>query len=169
MKQIKFNVKAHTELGLMTLKPFQGRLKKLPEENYQKLRAEIVEDGFNFAPHVWVKDKDNFILDGHQRLSVLRRLAKEGYDIDLVPCNTVYAHDYDNAKRKVLQSVSQYGKIDKDGYDEFTKGLDLQFENFDFPDVNFDPVPDFGAGTEDDQGKLDTKKPKICPECGYEM
>ena len=28
---------------------------------------------------------------------------------------------------------------------------------------------EFEAGSEDDQGKLDTKSLKKCPECGYEF
>lgn len=30
-------------------------------------------------------------------------------------------------------------------------------------------VPNFGPATEDEQGRLDQKKPCICPECGHEF
>ena len=140
--QITFNVAGNIDLPLNALKPFQGKLKKLSTENHNKLRAEMIDDGFNFAPHVWQCDGSYFILDGHQRLYTLKQLAKEGYrfvkadgsEQSGVPCNPVEAHDIESAKRKVLQAVSQYGKLDDDGFKDFTKDAGFNFENFDFPD-----------------------------------
>ena len=139
--EIKFKVKAHVNIPLEDLKPFQGDLKKLSEENFNKLRNEILDDGFNFAFHVWKSDKCYFILDGHQRHYVLTQLKKQGYNINLVPCNIVEAESIEDAKRKVLQAVSQYGKLTNEGYIGFVDGLDLDFTNFDLPDFTPPELP----------------------------
>ena len=177
--QIVFKVRAHVEIPTSQLMPFQGDLKTLSGENFNKLRSEILDDGFNFSPHVWPADKGYFILDGHQRIHVLKQLEKQGYTfvstdgkpLSGVPCNTVEASDIEDAKRKVLQAVSQYGKLDDEGFLDFTDGLDLDFSNYDFPDFYIPDLeaPKFEPGDENDQGKLDEKKLKICPECGHEF
>jgi len=177
--QIVFKVRAHVEIPTSQIMPFQGDLKTLSDENFNKLRTEILEDGFNFSPHVWATDKGYFILDGHQRIHVLKQLEKQGYTfvstdgkpISGVPCNTVEASSIEDAKRKVLQAVSQYGKLDDEGFLDFTDGLDLDFSNYDFPDFYIPDLeaPKFEPGDENDQGKLDEKKLKICPECGHEF
>jgi DNA modification methylase len=138
---VKINVKESISLPIEKLKPFQGELKKLSEENFNKLRNEILDDGFNFAFHVWKSDNCYFILDGHQRHYVLTQLKKQGYNIDLVPCNVVEADDIESAKRKVLQAVSQYGKLTNEGYLEFTHDLNLDFTNFDLPDFTPPDLP----------------------------
>jgi len=142
--KILVNVKAHKYLNIDILKPFQGDLKKLDEINFNKLRGEIIDDGFNFAPHVWKCDKHWYILDGHQRIHVLSQILKEGYELvdkqdnqlEGVPVNVVDAEDINSAKRKVLQAVSQYGKIDNDGFRDFTVDIDFDLSAYDFPDFN---------------------------------
>ena len=139
--EVKFKVKAHINIPLNQLQPFQGELKKLSEENFNKLRNEIIEDGFNFSPHVWKTEGGYFILDGHQRIYVLSQLKKQGYQVGDVPCNIVEAESIEDAKRKVLQAVSQYGKLTNEGYLEFTHDLDLDFTNFDLPDFTIPDLP----------------------------
>jgi len=139
--EIKLNVKESISIPLEQLKPFQGELKKLSEENFNKLRNEILDDGFNFAFHVWKSDGCYFIIDGHQRHYVLTQLKKQGYNIDLVPCNVVEADSIESAKRKVLQAVSQYGKLTNEGYLGFVDGLELDFTNFDLPDFTPPELP----------------------------
>ena len=151
--QITFNVRASEYVALEELRPFQGELKKLSEENHNKLRTEIIEDGFNFAAHVWLCDGKHYILDGHQRIYTLKQLAKEGYQfckpngdlLDGVPVNIVHATDINNAKRKVLQAVSQYGKLDDQGFKDFTIDVDFDMAGFDFPDFVLPDMksPDF--------------------------
>jgi DNA modification methylase len=138
---IVFKVKAFTSISLDKLMPFQGDLKKLSDKNFNRLRQEILEDGFNFAPHVWKSSDGYFILDGHQRIHVLKQLAKQGVVVGEVPCNLVEADTIEDAKRKVLQAVSQYGKLTNDGFLEFTEGLELDFKNFDFPDFTMPDLP----------------------------
>lgn len=162
--QITFNVRASEYVALDELRPFQGELKKLSEENHNKLRTEIIEDGFNFAPHVWLCDGKHYILDGHQRIYTLKQLAKEGYEFRFptgneltgVPVNIVHATDIENAKRKVLQAVSQYGKLDDQGFKDFTIDVDFDMAGFDFPDFvlpKLDAEDDFEFKDEGENGE----------------
>ena len=167
--QVVFKVKAYINIPPDQLFAFQGDLKKLSEENFNKLRSKILESGFNFSPHVWSTDKGYFILDGHQRIHVLKQLIKQGYEMrdsdgDLlegVPCNIVEADSIEDAKDKVLQAVSQYGKLTAEGFLDFTDGLDLDFTQFDLPDFempvldNQDEVfPEMGEGAKDPFQKM---------------
>jgi len=145
-KNIIVKVVAHTVIPLSDIRPFQGDLKKLSKTNFNKLRGEILEDGFNFAPHLWKCDKWFYILDGHQRIYVLSQLLNQGYNLVTpegevlsgIPANLIHAEDINEAKRKVLQSISTYGKVDKQGFDDFTLDIDFQLENFDIPDIKLD-------------------------------
>lgn len=173
-KQIKFKVKAHMEAEIDELKPFQGELKSLSDENHSKLRRQIVNSGFNFAPHIWINDRKKYILDGHQRLYVLKQLKKEGYEVGSVPINLVEADDFNDAKRKVLQAVSQYGKVEEDGFNDFTADVDFDLSDFDIPgfdipdidlkDSNDETIDGSKELNEDDFNNFD----KICPKCGFE-
>jgi len=151
------------------LTPFQGKLKTLDDVNFNKLRKSILEEGFSFTVHVWENADTIYIIDGHQRVSVLTQMRKQGIVIPLISCSFVSAKTYRDAKKLVLLAISQYGKIQKDGFLEFTEGEDFDFGDYDFPDFNFESVPDFEPASQDDQGKLDEKKLKICPECGHEF
>jgi len=164
--QVVFKVKAHIDIPPDQLFAFQGDLKKLSEENFNKLRDKILQSGFNFAPHVWSTDKGYFILDGHQRIHVLKQLIKQGYEMrdtdgDLlegVPCNIVEADSIEDAKDKVLQAVSQYGKLTAEGFLDFTDGLDLDFSNYDFPDFDMPKLDEdfeFNPKEESDNDKQD--------------
>jgi len=143
-------VKAHIEIPAEQLFAFQGDLKKLSEENFNKLRGKILSSGFNFAPHVFKTDNGYFILDGHQRIHVLKQLIKQGYQLcdskgnllDGVPCNVVEADSIEDAKDKVLQAVSQYGKLTEEGFLDFTADLDLDFTQFDLPDFQLPKLDD---------------------------
>jgi hypothetical protein len=161
---IKINVKAQINIDIGLLLNFQGDFKKLSEENHMKLRNEIIEDGFNFAPHVWKCDKHYYILDGHQRIYVMNQLLKAGYLFEhsdgeqgsMIPCNLVVADTISSAKRKVLQASSQYGKIDMKGFEDFVMDVDFEFDNFDLagfeiPDLDFDSKP--YVSNQSDDGK----------------
>lgn len=165
--EIIFKVKGYLNISLDELKPFQGDLKKLSDENHSKLRRQIIEDGFNFCPHVWKCDDCYYILDGHQRIFTLKQLKKEGYKfidsegraIDGIPCNPVIAYDIEDAKRKVLQAVSQYGKLDTEGFKDFVIDVDFDLGDFDLPDFE---IPYFGIDefNFDPKNTDDNEKPK---------
>lgn len=90
---------------------FQGNLKDLPEENYQKLKKAITTLGFSSPIHIWRESDEHYILDGHQRLRALQRMQEEGYNIPDIPIVWVDAPDLKTAKKKVLSLTSQFGTL----------------------------------------------------------
>lgn len=106
------------------LKNFQGDLKDLSEDGFNKLRAQIVENGFKAPFFVW--KGHNFILDGHQRIRVLGELEKDGYKIPAkLPVVYIIAETEKQAKKDVLGFISEYGTYTDEGLYEFLTKSDL--------------------------------------------
>ncbi len=132
---------AHLDtLPVSSLVEFQGNLKDLTDKNYGKLKRSLEKHGFFVPMFVWNDNGTPRLVDGHQRLHVCER---EGWNIN-VPVVYIEAANRQEAKEKLLVISSQYGRINQEGYDEFT---------FDMPDVgemvNFDALSfEFGASQE---------------------
>ena len=122
---------------------FQGNLKSLSKEDFEKLRNSILKYGISFAIQVWIDpDKKCNIIDGHQTLRVLLHLRdKEGYEIPLVPLDYIEAKDKKEAKEKILLRIAQYGKTTCDSMYEFMieNSITIQELKTDYriPDINF--------------------------------
>jgi site-specific DNA-methyltransferase (adenine-specific) len=157
METIRNRIIKNELVDIEKLTPFQGKLKTLDDKNFNKLRKSIVEEGFSFTVHVWQNDKTIYIIDGHQRVSVLTQMRKQGIKVPPISCAFVSAETYRDAKKLVLLAISQYGKIQKDGFLEFVDGEDFDFGDYDFPDITFDisslfekPKEEFDESKEDD-------------------
>lgn len=120
-KEIKIACSGGGRIGYKFLIPFQGNLKSLSEENFQKLKRSILENGFTSPIHVWQAKgtKEFYNLDGHQRCRVLEKLEAEGYEIPQIPINFIEAPNKDKAKKILLTHASSYGKVESDGLYEF--------------------------------------------------
>jgi len=93
MKTITNKVKELIYLDLAELHPFQGSLKDLSKENYNKLRKQIL-GGFKAPLFVWLDPSTNkyMLEDGHQRYRVLTELKNvEKYEIPKLPCVVIHA------------------------------------------------------------------------------
>ena len=176
-KTIKITCTGAAVLGIEKLSLFQGNLKELSKENYEKLKQEIIKHGFSFPVFVWKNDGKNHVLDGHQRINVLLAMQKEGYTIPKLPVDWIQAKDKREAKEKILAAVSQYGKITEEGLYEFTNTAGIKFEDFkaftDLPGINFDR---YEAGyvnqpepREVDESIADGVEMCKCPKCGHEF
>lgn len=128
--------------NLEDLHDFQNEMKTLSTMNYLKLRKEIEETGFSFAVHVWPNAEDNklYILDGHQRVSCLRRMKAETASEEiLVPIVRVEARGYIEAKRKVMAAASQYGEFNIDGLIKTLNDAEIEpaqaLTMFHFPEI----------------------------------
>lgn len=121
---------------------FQGKLKKLSEESYQRLKQSILSLGFSFPVAAWKYRNKNMVLDAHQRLATLRRMQEEGYIVPPLPVIWVEAKDQQEAARKVLAATSQFGEIQQDGLHNFMQEFKLEMpdvvSSFKFPEVDFD-------------------------------
>lgn len=181
-KEIKVTVKGSETLPLNKLEPFQGSLKNLSDENYEKLKATILKLGFSFAVHVWKNNSKYYILDGHQRIwTVNKMIDEEGYSCPRIPINIVSAKNIKEAKRKVLAAASQYGSIQKQGLHDFINEASISFEelelSFDFPEIelqNFkesfvDPKKEKKKKAVDLTHKGQTVMTHTCPNCNFEF
>lgn len=116
-------------LKLEDLTPLQGDLKKLDNERYRKLKRVLLEHGFSFPFFVWKSGSKNFILDGHQRDRVLRRLKAQGYTIPALPVDYIEAKDEREAKEKILLLSSQYGEMTEESLLDFVRDADLDLDD----------------------------------------
>lgn len=142
MQTIKIAVGGETYLPHSALEPFQGELKFLAKEQYEKLRNSIASLGFSFTVHVWQHEGHNYIIDGHQRVFTVRQMAEiEQWQVPDLPCNIVRADSFAEAKRKVLAGASQYGQVTDQGLLAFLEANDIPFDDvvatFSYPEVDF--------------------------------
>lgn len=151
---------------------FQGNLKNLSKENYERLKAQILKSGFAEPFSAWRDQIGNLqLLNGHQRSRTLKTMREEGYKIpEQFPVNIIDAPDLKSAKELVLSLTSQFGEMTLEGLDEFTVDIpDFNPDDFRFPELNLEQFRhDFEPGTLEDQGKLDELVPVYmeCPHCG---
>jgi len=158
--KVKVECKGADMVPIELLTEFQGNLKSLSEENYGKLKADILELGFSEPVSVWVNKKKNFILNGHQRLRVLKRMKDEGIEIPDIPINYVKAEDIKTAKKKVLALASQFGRVDSQGLYEFISENHISIEELEqfvhFPEVDLAHFKaEFFDGWSSDHGDVD--------------
>ncbi len=154
--KIQVKSKGHTFLPIDRLIEFQGNLKRLTQQNREKLMASILEKGFIAPIFVWDDTGEYRLLDGHQRIKTLLWMRQQGWDIPMLPVDIIEADTEKDAKEKLLLIASQYGDFTTDGYKEFAEGLDLDTESVRLSDGTFE-LPE----TEDEDTKDDDNAPDI--------
>ena len=176
MQAVQIRCKAAVNLDLANLTPLQGDLKDLSESNFNKLKQSILRHGITFPFFVWQGDGENYILDGTQRDRVLLKLVANGYQCPPLPCALIEAKDKREAAEKILLISSQYGHMTEESLDQFLAENDLSFleladelELASIDDAYFKDPNEFAAAGEDEQGRLDQKKPVKCPACGHQF
>lgn len=174
MQQIAIKCQTSLSLPIDKIHDFQGNLKTLSRKNFDKLKNEIVTTGFRFAPHVWQDPEDQkyYLIDGHQRLRVIRHLVeKEGYFLNNLPVVPIEAASLEDAKRAVLQATSEFGIMDNESLYEFMEvsGLPItMIDNFRLPDINLTEFKDsFGASNGEDN--IPQMQSIQCPKCGEKI
>lgn len=179
LKLVEIRCQGSMELPLADLKPFQGNLKDLSQENYTKLKNEILRHGFSEPVSVWKNEGSWYILNGHQRIRALQGMESEGYKVPKVPVSIIHAKDIKDAKERVLALTSQFGQITDEGLYEFMNesGLDIDYlDGLRFPEVDLDKWKDNfiegiaaleNSSKELDLNAFDNFKHE-CPRCGFE-
>lgn len=141
-RTIEIKCKGSDVISIDQLTFFQGKLKKLSEESYQRLKHSILSLGFSFPVSAWKYRNKVMILDAHQRVDTLIRMRQEGYVIPDIPVVWIEAKDQQEAARKVLAATSQYGEMQVDGLHNFMKEFKLEMPDlvgsFSFPEVDFE-------------------------------
>jgi DNA modification methylase len=137
--------KVHNPANLPTIdyrkiNPIQGNLKDLKTENYEKLKASILEHGFVIPAFLWKPNKNEdciidgesfsikkgsfYNLDSHQRVRVLIKELAKPYEIPYV---LIYAENFKDAKKKLLLISSHYGTITQEGFESFSFDIDVEW------------------------------------------
>jgi hypothetical protein len=173
MKLVEIKCQGSMELSIDELKPFQGELKELSHESYEKLKGEILRHGFSEPIGVWKHENEWKVLSGHQRLRTLIAMRDEGFKIPKVPVSMIYAKDVKDAKEKILALTSQYGEITDQGLYEFMNesNIDLSYlDNLRMPEIDLDKWKDNFVEPENSQDKSqDTIHLQTCPSCGFDF
>ncbi len=174
-KSVRVDYKFGKAVDISLLNALQGELKTLSDENYQKLRNEILDTGFAFSPHVW-RDKNGklWIVDGHMRTAALLKMKAEGFHIPKIPIVEVKAKSLNEAKVRVLQGISQYGDMNLGFLDEFLpkdlnlSDIDIRFE---IPDFHFsDKDPEDATGSiEINETDITGTLVHTCPRCNFQF
>lgn len=147
---------------------YQGNLKELSKENYEKLKQSILKHGFAEPITAW-NDKDKIrCANGHQRLRTVKNMVEqEGYKCPDLPVNWVHPKDEEDFARIVLSLASQFGQVTDDGLYQFAAehNIDIQELNemYRFPEIDMNAFGDsyFGEPTgesEEITGDVDFSK-----------
>ena len=151
--------------AIEALIPYARNSRTHSDAQVAQIAASIREFGFTNPVLV---DKDGGIIAGHGRVMAARKLGLKD-----VPCIAL-GHLTDAQKRAYVIADNKLAL--NAGWDEELLAVefsDLLSEGFDLELTGFAPgetsTPDFAPGTEEDQGRLDQKKPVTCPNCGHEF
>jgi hypothetical protein len=175
---IPITCKGQKYLPIDKLNSFQGNLKVLPPDQEDQLRSVILKYGFSFPVFIWGQS----IIDGHQRLSVLKSLLAEGYQIKGgIPVVEIEAKDEQEAAEKVLLIESHYGRVTNDGLLEFITDFNIDMallkDDLNLPDIDMDHfftdfmeediLPESSETAQPDQALSDTVTIRIM--CGRDI
>lgn len=165
-----YAVKIHNPNNLPTVdyrivKPLQGSLKDLTEENAEKLRNVLNKRGFDIPLFIWDNGTELYLMDGHGRQRVMKTYNMSDNGNYEVPYIIVEAKDIKEAKAKLLEITSQYQTVTQEGLDEFIAVAELpEFEVIEA--THFDALNFSKDELEDD---FDDSDKVECPVCGSKV
>jgi len=174
-KQIAIKCKAAITLRLDQLVPFQGELKSLSEDSFNKLKKSLLKYGVTFPFFVWQDGPTYNILDGQQRERVLTALKDEGYVIPLLPVVLIEAANATEAREKILLASSQNGEITQESLYQFIHQNQIDWTEIssmvDFRVFGVDKFTDgWMKESPEDFKEVDEniETEHTCPKCGYQ-
>ncbi len=150
-------------LGALT--PWEPNPRQINEPQAERLAGSF--DDFGQVETLAI-DPDGEVVNGHQRLAVLRQQHGEGYEVDVRVASRKLTVD----ERKKLTVYLHEGATGEWDFDGLANLFDVgELEEWGFPEWRLGDVfvPDFQPVGVDEQPRLDQKKPVICPECGHEF
>lgn len=189
MKVLKIACTGATTIPYKELIQFQGELKNLSHDDYLKLRGLIENEGFGFPIVVWkADDGKNYIIDGHQRLRVIMKMAEDGWKIPPLPVSFSSNDDTRQAKARLLAGASHFGRIQDQGLYEYSVEANLDYEQIaaivSTPEINLDRFrveffDDINQSIEASLSSIEGSKELTsdmfdnfdhqCPKCGFEF
>ena len=146
LSQIKPNPTNPRRIGTVEMERLVKSLQDFPE--MLELREIIV-------------DENNIILGGNMRYRALKQIGEKECIAKIVTGLTL-----DQKREFIIKDNSAFGQYDMDALANLWSDLPLADWGVDIP-ADWGAPPNFEPGTEEDQGRLDEKKPITCPECGH--
>ena len=156
-KMIEIKCDCDKVIDFHELTEFQGGLKERTQADYDKAKKSILKYGWSFVLYYWNDGKTKWIIDGHNRVTVLKQLEKDGYFIPPIPAIEVFCKDRKEAKEKLLRLNSTFGKLTKESVLEFAEDIDLNFDEIALPDT----VIDFTDAEEPQETEGDDEAPEV--------
>ena len=161
---IVINCTGSDTIELDQLAEFQGELKERTDADIDKIIRSIKKHGFSFPFFVWAHASENgnyinHVLDGHGRLSALKKMRAQGEEIPPLPCVYISAENEAEAKEKLLKLNSQYGHMTAESVAAFLDGLEIDINDIALPDG----VLDLGK-LEPEETKDDDAAPDLRPD-----
>lgn len=141
-KTIRITCKGAAMLAIGRLRPLQGDLKTLSDEDYGKLKTAIARHGFSFPELVWKNRNIYWIVDGHQRVKTVLRMMEEGWRLPQgsLPIDFTEASNKKEAYEKILLGTSQYGHYNEESIAAFINLSKMNFDalklKIDLPQIN---------------------------------
>lgn len=160
---IEISCQGYTKVPIDELKDLQGNLKDLTEENYVRLRNSMTKFGFSFPVFMWIDSEGTkWVIDAHQRLRTLRKMKEEGWTIPDLPADIIQAKDKVEAKKKLLLLNSRYGKMTREGFDEFVDEVGFEVDGEDIEDLLV--LPEIEMFGEEETNVIEDEAPEISQE-----
>lgn len=142
MNKLRITCEGAGKVDFEKIDDFQGGLKELSPEDFERLKGEMDDYGFNSPIHVWKHKGKMHNLDGHQRVMVLRALRLDGWSIPHVPVDYIKAKTMKDAKHILLSRVSQYGKVNPRGLYDFLEDSQIHISeavsSFQIPEIDME-------------------------------
>lgn len=129
MNKVRVECDGAARIDISEMLPFQEDIKYLHKADYESLKSAICNDGFSEPIGVWKHDGKHFVISGHQRLSTLKKMQEEGFEIPKIPVSLINCKDKKAAKKKILELASVYGTFDKHKVGAFIKENDLDIDD----------------------------------------
>jgi len=78
---------------------------------------------------IWRNEGHNWVIDGTGRDETMLLMEKEGIEIPELPVVFIECKDEADAKEILLKISSQFGKVSQKGFEDFIKGLEIDFDD----------------------------------------
>lgn len=150
--------------------PYEKNARRIPHAAIDKVALSLQEFGWR---QPIVVDQDGVIVVGHTRLLAAQKLGLTHAPVhvatDLTPRQIAAYRLMDNRSHQETEwdyDLLRPELLDLGSLEDF----DMALTGFDLNEIDlYLKGPSFGPVSADDQGRLDQKKPCICPACGHEF
>ena len=155
-------------MAIKLLKPYEKN-PRLNAKAIPQVMKSLTEFGWR---QPIVVDKDLVVIVGHTRLAAAKKMKLKLVPVHVADLTEAQVRAYritDNRSHDRSEWDMPLLSGELDAIFDMDVRFDLEFMDFSLEDLTDSDSKNFEPGKEEDQGKLDEKKMKICPECGHEF